>query len=84
MKDVSTIPWSNLSSKWTLSNGVTSTSKLFKYRFVLDGYYTSKLVSISNYGCKDSVIFPIRVKPSVIPDYTVNNIPQCFNVNQFT
>ena len=84
MKDVSTIPWTNLSSKWTLSNGVTSTSKLFKYRFVLDGYYTSKLVSISNYGCKDSVIFPIRVKPSVIPDYTVNNIPQCFNVNQFT
>ena len=84
MADVSTIPWSSLSSKWTLSNGVTSTSKLFNYRFVLDGFYTTKLVSISNYGCKDSVSATIRVKPSVIPNYLVNNIPQCFNVNQFT
>lgn len=83
-KDVSTVPWSSLSSKWTLSNGVTSTSTNFNYRFVLDGYYTAKLLSTSNYGCKDSVTIPIRVKPSVIPNYTVNSLPQCFNTNLFT
>ncbi len=50
--------------KWTVSNGVTSTTNPFTYKFTLPGSYKIDLVVGTVHGCYDTVTNNIVVNPS--------------------
>jgi PKD repeat protein len=57
--------------KWNLSNGVTSTSNPFSYRFTQPGLYTVQLITGTVNGCFDTTTHQVRVNPS--PTVTASN-----------
>ncbi|MFI5221610.1 MAG: PKD domain-containing protein, partial [Bacteroidia bacterium] len=81
--DTSKISTGTLSRKWNFGNGDTSTSPVSGKTYLTSGAYNVKLVSTSNFGCKDSLIKTVSVygKPTV--GFTVNNLSQCLNGNNF-
>lgn len=46
---------------WDFGNGTTSTQSNPLATFAAAGVYNVKLVITSNYGCKDSIIFPVNI-----------------------
>jgi len=82
--NASTISSGTYKNYWTLGDGsIDSTlSKTKSY----SNYNTLnvKLKSVSNYGCKDSIIKQIKVYENATPQFGINNSAQCFKGNSFT
>ncbi|MFZ4796276.1 MAG: PKD domain-containing protein [Bacteroidia bacterium] len=81
--DTSKIASGSTSRLWTLNNADTSTSIITNKTFINAGNLPVKLVSISNYNCKDSIIKTMYVNPKPIMGFTINNTAQCLNGNSF-
>lgn len=61
----------NLGSFWTFEPGKYATDRNSEFTFSSSGSKTVKLVSVSEFGCKDSVSKTIVVKPTAKPAYIV-------------
>jgi gliding motility-associated-like protein len=72
------------SRKWAFSDGTSSTSKTInKKTFSSWGLYTTKLVEVSDKGCKDSISRILAVFVSPQAPFNVNDSVQCFKGNSF-
>jgi PKD repeat protein len=83
LNDISSVTTGTVTRLWRYGDGNTSTQANPTKAYASAGSYTLKLISTSNFGCKDSasksiVVFP---KPSVA--FTIDNDTQCFNGNHF-
>ncbi len=83
LQDNSTISSGNTTAQWNFGDASTAWLKNVQKRFVDTGLYTIQLISISNYGCRNTTFQNVRVLPSVVPDFTIDNPQQCFRGNRF-
>ncbi|MBJ7427390.1 MAG: PKD domain-containing protein, partial [Bacteroidia bacterium] len=81
--DTSKIASGSNSRLWTLNSTDTSTSITTNKSFINAGNLPVKLVAISNFNCKDSIIKTMFVNPKPIMGFTINNAAQCINGNSF-
>ncbi len=80
----STIPSGSLTYTWQFGDATSSTSTSPTKSYSASAFYTARLITTSNLGCKDTVTKPIRVYSQPSISYSVNNTAQCFRYNNFT
>ena len=83
LEDISTISGGSTTAQWNFADGGTSFSKITQKRYADTGRFKIRLISVSNYGCRDTAYQNLRVLPSVIPDFDIDNSQQCYRGNQF-
>ncbi|HMU11012.1 MAG TPA: PKD domain-containing protein [Ferruginibacter sp.] len=76
-------PGATLQYVWSLGDGNFSFVKDVTHSYALPGAYTVKLLVTTDRGCVDSLAIDIRVYPSPVAGFTVNNAQQCFGGNNF-
>ncbi len=84
IRDTSSIVSGNTSSFWNLGDGNTQTNKSFNYRYNSYGAYKISLLSVSNFGCKDSTTANLYAFAMPKPLFTINTADQCLRYNQFS
>jgi gliding motility-associated-like protein len=82
--NLSTYNYGTLSYSWDFGDGKTTVTPNPQHSFTSDGIYIVKLISVSNFGCKDSVYHKIYVYPNPKTDFTINDPSQCLLGNSFT
>jgi gliding motility-associated-like protein len=84
--DNTSYSYSTHSVSWDFGDGTTSTLSNPSHSYSAAGSYIVKLVSTSDYLCKDSIVKTMIVHPMPIADFRVNDSTQCLsgNIFQFT
>lgn len=80
----SSIPYGTLQHDWEFGNGQSASGEDSKLRYSNYGFYKVKLLSTSNFSCKDSHFLYVHVKPEPVADFNINADQQCFNEQLFT
>jgi len=70
--------------KWTFGDTATSNSTSPTHSFADTGTYITKLIAISNNGCKDSVSKTMKVLNGPSVSFTINDTDQCLTGNSFS
>jgi hypothetical protein len=60
------------------------TTTNISHRFNDTGTYAMRLISVSNFGCRDTVFSKFKILSSVVPNFGIDNNWQCFRGNEFT
>ncbi len=68
---------------WTLGDGSTFFIRDVAHSYTTPGPYTVKLLVTTDKGCADSISMNVRVHPSPVAGFTVNNQQQCHGGNDF-
>jgi PKD repeat protein len=73
--DSSTIPSGNsiASRTWYFGDGASSTIRTSTHSYAKSGYFNVKLVTVSSYGCKDSLTKKIRIYPKPTAVFSFNS-----------
>jgi gliding motility-associated-like protein len=80
----SSTPQGSLSQyQWTITDGGNYTGPSANHSFNTSGIFGVKLVVITDSGCLDSLVKPIRVFPKPISDFAVNDSAQCIVGNDY-
>ena len=79
-------PGGTFSSKWYFDDGATSTSFNTSHSYTKDGTtFQVKLITTTNFGCKDSSIIGVTVLPNPKVSFSVMDTVNCIGENfQFT
>ena len=72
-----------ISSVWYFGDGKFQVSQNANYTYSSVGSYDAKLITTSEYGCKDTFSLGISVLTSPKADFEVNSIEQCYSNNKF-
>lgn len=72
LTNTSTLLNGNLGSKWDMGDQTVLTQDNPEHTYANGGAYTIKLVSISEFGCKDSISKPITIQQGPKVDYAVS------------
>ncbi len=86
LADKSTIKVGSTTSQWRLGNQApfaNYTTGQVSHRFMDTGKFEIRLISVSNYGCRDTTLNKFIVLPSVEPSFSINKDWQCFKGNEF-
>ena len=83
LEDVSSIVSGSTTAQWDFADGSTAFSKFSQKRYADTGTFTIRLISESNYGCRDTDYQKLTVLPSVIPDFNIDKTNQCYRGNKF-
>jgi len=68
---------------WDFGDGNSSIDSIPNYQYSSPGTYNVKLVTTSDFGCRDSVVKPVVIYPLPKPDFNTNQV--CLNnPTQFT
>lgn len=82
--NISNIPYGTLTYNWDLGDATTSTqTSITNHSYAVPDTFTVKLIGSSNLGCSDSAIRNVRVDPSPIADFVINDDSQCVSGNSF-
>jgi len=83
--DTSSISSGNITRKWNLGLGNNDTSLLANpiKTYSTANSFAVKLIGTSNNGCKDSVTKTVIVNQKPTVGFTINNLAQCLNNNNF-
>ena len=68
---------------WDFGDGDTSTAVIPSKTYQASGFYSVKLFSITQFGCKDSISLSLNVHPHPQTAFSVNDTNQCLNGNNF-
>lgn len=68
---------------WDLGDGSQSTLGTVSHNYSYYDTFEVKLISISSFGCYDSLMKTVFVNPMPIASFNVNQIAQCLSGNQF-
>lgn len=68
---------------WYFGDSDTSTTSSPNHNYLTTGTYLAKLVLTSDFGCKDSSISNMLVRPHPVTSVTVNDTAQCLVGNNF-
>ncbi|MFZ4796277.1 MAG: PKD domain-containing protein [Bacteroidia bacterium] len=84
--DTSNVSSGTITRKWNLGTGNNDTSTLanISKSYTTANTYSVKLIVTSNHNCKDSISKTITVNPKPTVGFTVNNVSQCVNGNNFS
>lgn len=80
-EDSSNIASGSTSTKWSFGNGDTSTAASLNYSYPVFGNYTVQLLSVSNFGCKDSTVANVNIYSTPKADFEINITEQCQRYN---
>jgi gliding motility-associated-like protein len=78
----STITSGTLTYKWNFGDGNTSVQKDPVHVYANAGSYTVQLISISSFGCADTIQKSITIHPKPIVDFNINDPGQCLTGNK--
>jgi len=83
--DTTNISYGTFSRKWNFGNGDNDTSTLAVINKVYDNAtsYSVKLITTSNFGCKDSITNTVLVNPKPNVGFIINSAAQCIAGNNF-
>ena len=68
---------------WTFGDASVSTGNSPSHAYSTAGSYIVKLVSVSAFGCKDSLSSTVIVRPQPVAGFSVNSNSQCLSGNNF-
>ncbi|MCF8255868.1 MAG: PKD domain-containing protein, partial [Bacteroidia bacterium] len=68
---------------WDFGDASTSNNINPLHIYTSAGAYDVKLMSITSFGCKDSLIKQVNVRPKPISSFSINNTAQCLAGNDF-
>ena len=72
-----------LSYFWNFGDTTNTSNNNPKKSYNFDGQKKVKLVVINPYGCKDSMVSTIQIKPNPRVKFGINSLNQCINNNQY-
>jgi gliding motility-associated-like protein len=72
-----------ISHEWSFADGNTASTLNTSHSYAAANTYLVKLVSTSNFGCKDSSEQAVDVFHKPTPLFTINSAAQCLNGNNF-
>jgi PKD repeat protein len=81
--DGSTISQGGCRSEWDFGDGTSDSIATPGKTYAAPGIYNVKLISVSEYNCKDSMSRTVTVYESPRAGFTVNDSIQCLSGNQF-
>ncbi len=81
--NTSSIPYGNLSAKWLFGNGDSSLIYNSVYIYPKRDTLDVILISESDQFCYDTTSRKVILFPKPEPDFSIDNINQCLNSNQF-
>jgi PKD repeat protein len=81
--DASTISMGSLTSQWYFDDGTDSITGSLRKSYLSPGTHTVKMISITDFNCKDSVTKILTVHPNPKAGFTVNDDEQCLSLNAF-
>jgi len=81
--DNSTITTGTLKSYWDFGDSDTSTLRNPLHKYSVDDTFSVKLISISDKGCKDTMLRKVYIYPTPKPDFIMNDSAQCFDRNKY-
>lgn len=81
--NTTTINQGSATYTWYYGDGTFQISTNASKTYSNPGSYVVKLVATSNYGCVDSTRLTVSVNTSPSVSFSVNNLAQCLNGNQF-
>jgi len=81
--NTSTINSGTFTNLWNFGDNTSSTSSTPTKSYNTTGNFNIKLITISNYGCKDSITYQVVVLPNPITTFIVNDTSQCNNIDHF-
>jgi PKD repeat protein len=67
--NTSTISQGLKGSLWNMGNGYITTQNNVKYAYTTAGTYNVKLISVSEFECKDSITKQVRIVPTPRPNF---------------
>lgn len=72
-------------TSWKVSDGTSYTDvDSILHSFITDGNFTIAMYANSNNNCKDTIIKSVKVLPMPTSDFSINDLDQCLEGNQFT
>ncbi|HEY1045290.1 MAG TPA: PKD domain-containing protein [Bacteroidia bacterium] len=82
MDNQSTVPFGKLGTFWNFGDGNSSTQFNAHYTYTASGTYNVKLISVSEFDCRDSITKQVNIikspKPDFTTDYLCSEIPSHF------
>jgi len=79
--DLSQSPYNDIVGwEWIFEEGKISNSPAPQHTYASDGQFPVKLTVISAYGCRDSIIKEISIRPRPIADFTIDGLEQGTNL----
>lgn len=81
--NLSTIPWGNLNFHWDFGDSSFSTQTNTNHSYLKFNTYNVKLLTISNMGCRDSVIHPVIVDEVPGASFRISDTALCLKYNAF-
>jgi gliding motility-associated-like protein len=82
-KDESTIVSGTYSRLWRFGDGSSSTDPEPVKSYTSPGTYLINLITLSDQGCRDTLVDSVLVFSSPQADFTINRVEQCLSGNQF-
>jgi gliding motility-associated-like protein len=84
--DGSTIRTGNISQyAWDLGDADKKTTKnVSSKHYSTEDSFKVSLLTVSNFGCRDSISFTVNVLNTPQPNFTINKDTQCFNGHDFS
>jgi PKD repeat protein len=79
----SSITSGTISYFWRFGDGGLSNANNPTHAYASAGTYNVILLTVSNFGCRDSISQIVNVNPQPTATFAVNNLNQCFNANNF-
>jgi PKD repeat protein len=76
-------PGSIASYKWEFGDATTATTKDASKKYASEGNYTVQMSTVSNQGCKDTIVKKVVVNPQTKIAFTLNSDSQCLKGNNF-
>ena len=73
-----------LNFKWDFGDGGRAFTQNTQHLYTNDSVFDVKLVSTSNFGCKDSITHKVYINPYPKADFVINDTVQCLKGNSFT
>ncbi|MEN9738242.1 MAG: hypothetical protein RLZZ318_275, partial [Bacteroidota bacterium] len=68
---------------WDFGDGNFSTLKTPIKKYAAIGSYINRIYSNSNYNCKDTMLYPVKVIASPQAQFTINDSTQCIDQQSF-
>jgi gliding motility-associated-like protein len=76
--------YGTLTFNWNFGDGNNTGTQNPQHSYITDSTFNVKLVSLNNFGCKDSVFHKVYINPFPKTGFTINDTAQCLSGNSFT
>ncbi len=83
LNNLANVSSGTLTHQWSFGNGQSSVGLSPQIKYNSDGKYRIRLISVTNFGCRDSSFETVSVYPDPDADFNINDVDQCFRGHEF-